>query len=223
MLSRERGDEGGFSLVELLVVMAIGSVVMAAVIGTAIALTRASTFAVDETYTQDVNRVGMERVTRFLRQGTYPEGKTPSNSTIFEKATAYDVVFFADVDDDGEVDRVRFRLVGDGVEQTVMGCNPPGCTYETFAAGARTTPIASVHNDDLDTAVCPGFTVDEPIFRYFERSAGGSLTALTAPVSPALYGRIASIEVSLVVDITEGGDAACQELSALIHLRNWRG
>ncbi len=222
---RLRDDETGVTLVELLVAMAISTIVMGPVLASFIAVSRSATFAQDEIQAQNLGRVGLERVTRFVRQATYPEDKTPSNSTLFDRAEGNRIVYFADIDNDGEVERVRFELVGTIVRQTFMECqvgvNP--CEYELLSASEGTPVIGRVHNDELDTGLCRDFSVNEPVFRYYERSSDGELTALPLPVPGGLFGRIAAVEVTFIVDVTEERAPECRRLQSLVHFRNWRG
>ncbi len=226
MLSALRGNlrgEDGMTLVELLVTTSIGLVVMGAVAATTITLTRASRYSIEESYTQSLNQVALERVTRSLRQATYPEGRGPSNSTIFEEALPDDVIFFADIDNDDVIERLRYRLTADTLSQTTMECQNPACTtYQPTPQGGTSQVTDRIQNAVLDTGPCPALGTAVPVFRYFERSTDGSLAELAPPVSPSLYGRIASVEVRFVLTTSGNADDGCQDLSSLIHLRNWR-
>ncbi|MBI4442042.1 MAG: prepilin-type N-terminal cleavage/methylation domain-containing protein [Acidobacteria bacterium] len=141
--------ERGFSMAELLVSMAIFSMVTVGVL-TMVSSTHQS--YTNEKSKNDVTwqgRAAADLMVRELRQAGYPPQNrfaaaavvTSANSnlvaTTFLTATATNVVFEADLDDDGVVERVEYHLNGTTLERSAVSKNAdgsvPGPQYEALA------------------------------------------------------------------------------------------
>ena len=167
-------SQRGFSMVETLVTAAIFSLVMASVLTMVSDTYRTYT---NEKANSDVmwqGRAAMDLMVRELRLAGYPPknayaagaGVTSSNSNLvaatFLTATATQIVIEADLDDNGVVERVEYRLNGSTLERSAVAKNSNGSVpapqYETVAANVNNgiTALFTYTTDSLSTLAAPG-------------------------------------------------------------------
>ena len=168
-----RPMERGFSMAEVLVSMAIFTLVTAGVL-TMLSTTHQSYS--NEKSKNDVTwqgRAAADLMVRELRLAGYPPrnrfaaaaGVTSANSnlvaTTFLTATANNVVFEADLDDDGVVERVEYRLSGTALERSAVAKNADGTVaapqYEALATDVNNgaTELFSYGADSNSTLAFP--------------------------------------------------------------------
>ena len=171
-----RNSERGFSIVEMLVTMAIFSLVSGSVLALVSDTYRSYT---NEKANSDVmwdGRAAVDLMVRELRLAGYPPvgayaasaGLTSANSnlvaTTFVTAAATQVVFEADLDGDGVVERVEYRLNGSVLERSAVPKNADGSVsaaqYQTLAANVNngSTALFTYTTDSLSTLTAPGNT-----------------------------------------------------------------
>ncbi len=219
---RRRADESGLTLIEVLVAMSVMGVVASAVYMIFGSMQKTSRMAETELQTQQLSRSSVDRMARLLRQTTLPPGR----SVMLDAALPYRVVFYAQVDSDPLLERVRLELSGD---QLTMWTSQPDCsastpcTYDRWKDTTHQVFLPGIQNLALAGGVCPGYTADKPVFTYYERGSAGTLTELGSPNQPDLRSAISSIGVDLVVDTGEVDGPRCRELNTIVTMRNWRG
>ncbi len=153
-MPRDAGH-AGFSLVELLVVLAVLGLVMAGALGLLDAGTRSHALGAARTEAQQNARVALERIARELRQAGYdPTGAAVPAILVAEPTR---LVFQMDVNGNGVIDPTRERITylvrGDGVLRRDAGAGAQpiveGVRRLEFAytdrAGLSTTDPAAVH------------------------------------------------------------------------------
>src|SRR4051812_14356264 len=86
------GDQG-LTLVEMLVAVTLLSVVLGLTSSSLIGAIRHQSNITQQTEAQNRNNVGMERITRLLRQAVFPKNGTNKNSAIITVATPTSIQF----------------------------------------------------------------------------------------------------------------------------------
>lgn len=148
-----RRGNAGFSLVELLVVIAVLGLVMAGALGLLESGMRSYALGAARTEAQQAARVGLERMAKELRQAGYdPAGAAVAAIVVAEPAR---LVFQVDANGNGVIDLTRERVTyllrdgvlrrdaGGGAQPIVEGVRRLELTYFD-RAGAPTVDPASV-------------------------------------------------------------------------------
>lgn len=107
-----RGQQG-FSLIELLVAAAAGTLLLGAVL--AVYVTTLYGFANERqrTINSDVTRVAIDQLSRYVRAISYPES-TQRIADAVEVSQPNDFVFYTDLDGDGHNDKVEYYVTSTG-------------------------------------------------------------------------------------------------------------
>ena len=106
----------------------------------------------------------MKALSRAMREGSYPDGHTWNDSSIFMSAADNDVTFYADVNNDGIPDLVHFWL--DTSTNSVVSTIPLGAVWPTgiaitpngafaYVANASSTSVSII--DTMTTLSRPKF------------------------------------------------------------------
>jgi prepilin-type N-terminal cleavage/methylation domain-containing protein len=222
--------DGGITLVEMLVAITLLSVVMGLTSSSLIGAIRHQSNITQQTEAQSRNAVGMERVTRLLRQAVFPKNGTNKNSSIITVATPTSVQFTSRLTGSGTVNQNAFdtpirqfsvQLVGsdlrsgEGAESAT--CGTP-CAYATPTL--TKTLVYGVRNAGL-TAVCPKNTGDGAVFHYFKIDLTGNLAPWVSGTD-ALKD-IFGVQIDLWTQTQQGQSRpACVPLTDYVQLRNWQ-
>lgn len=94
----------GFTLIELLVTMAIFVIALGAVTSFIINSYRSQAFNYQQSTAIDQARRGIETMTKELREARMGD----DGSYIIERAEEYEIIFYSDIDKDGDTERVRY-------------------------------------------------------------------------------------------------------------------
>ena len=141
----------GFTLIEILIVMAIFSTVILLASDFIITGFRSTTFGSEqETAIQNARR-GMEIMTKEIRGANNSERGDYPLSNIEED----DFVYYGDINDDGEMERVRYFLDGVLLKKVTT---PPGPAND-YNMPSATTTIANFMNNQA-----------EAIFTYYDNN-----------------------------------------------------
>ncbi len=188
-----------FTLPEVLVVIAILSVMGVALSSAIITTYRGNAYVFEAASSVDNARRGLTVTLQNLREATYGEdGAYPVAA-----AATSTVTFYADVDADGPVERIRVYLSNGTLYRGVTnsGGNPP--TYAGQTESTQTV-IAYVRND--------GAT---PLFSYYD--ASGAELAYPVDVS-----EVAFITMNINVDLNPARAPNLYSLTGSATLRNLR-
>jgi Tfp pilus assembly protein PilW len=171
-----RRRQRGFSTADVLIAMSIFTTIAGGVM-TAVANSYRS--YAKEHAGSDVlwqGRAAMDLMIRELRLAGYPAKNTfvftaallPSNSNLvaatFVTATSTQVAFEADVDGDGTVERVAYRINGTNLERSAVTKNTdgsvPAATYSVLASNVSngSTPVFTYTTDPGSVLAAPGNT-----------------------------------------------------------------
>jgi prepilin-type N-terminal cleavage/methylation domain-containing protein len=187
-------DESGFSLVELLAALVVGTIVLFATFGLLDAAVRLQAKSVDGIDATDRGRIGIDQVSQGLASriciGTQPS---------LVDARDDSVEFYASLaPESGTVrligQRRRLTVVGDGIREEVWEATPP--TAPPVVPPANTTTPKSRRL--VVTGIKP--IASTAVFRYYanEGTPAHPTLRLATPLSAADLARVAMIDVSFV-------------------------
>lgn len=187
----------GFTLIEMIVVIAITSVV-----GIALALSigdfyRRNSYVIESAGSLDSARRGVAYVTGNFREALYgDDGSYP-----IALAATSSMTFYADVDKDGGVERTRIYIQNNTLYRGVTNAAGSPASYT-----GQTETITTIANNVRNGT-------STPLFRYYN-SSGSELTG-TIDVSD-----IASMKVELLVDLNPNRAPDIYTLTGAATLRN---
>lgn len=96
----------GFTLIEVLITMAIFVLAMGAITGFAIATYRSQAYTFQQSIAINEARKGVETMVKEIR-----EARTGDDGAyVIEKADDYEIIFYSDIDKDNETERVRYFI-----------------------------------------------------------------------------------------------------------------
>jgi prepilin-type N-terminal cleavage/methylation domain-containing protein len=203
-LGRRARGQGGFSLMELLVVMVVMFVVLGAIYTIWFGLQRSYSFTNDDLTAQDRARQAMSEMVEFIRTSRQPD-PAPSEAlnVVIYSATADELVFWTDADRDAghDLELTRFRLSGGTLYRDTSDSGDPD-----FGDG---TAVRLITN-------CVTNTSAKPLFTY----VGSDGQPMSAPVDdPTL---IREVRIDLMIDIYQQNRPIAHELTSTVQPRNLR-
>ena len=168
----------GFTLVETVVVIGILAVVGMALTGMIAYVYQTNAFIFQETSATDSARRGVQFALENIREATYgADGSYPLST-----AATSTIAFYADVDNDGVVEKVRYYLTNGTLYRGVT--DPAGAPPSYSGQAEAATIVASYVRNDAST----------PIFHYYD-DTGAELT------TPADVSKVASVSAVVGVDV----------------------
>jgi hypothetical protein len=225
------------TLVELLVSMLLLVIVIGLATGAIIEALDRNSGVTQQSEAQTRNNVGMEQMTRSLRQAVLPTHGTKTNSTIITVAQPTQIQFTTRLSatDTAEaantwntpVVQMKAQLNatshalqwGTGAENSTA-CTDAAtvCTYATPTVNK--TLVYGVRNDQ-GTAVCPKNTGDGAVFHYWYVDPTGNLAAWSSPAHT--LAEISVVQIDLWTQTQTGPNKpACVPLTDYVQLRNWK-
>jgi prepilin-type N-terminal cleavage/methylation domain-containing protein len=203
-------SRGGFTLVELLVVILISSVLLA--VGLLFLRGTSTVFNSQQVriLNQDDARTAINQLTRYLRMATNSASNNTSLSNALATTLGTDIEFYCDADGDGIAEKLRYYLEGSVLRTQsedpvwVVGTNP----YWQY--GAYDTDGVVIENRVRNAS-------GEPMFVYYRQGATG--LEEFAPVTDA--GRREVVTVGILVRVGERPDLAARDvfLSTEVQIR----
>jgi len=188
----------GMTLIEVLIVVALVPIIMVSIVDSVLAFYRANSTSFEEAYQIQSASNGIGVLVRDLREATYADNGSYPVAAIASSS----VTFYADVNRDGSVDRVRYELDGTTLSRAITPAGMP----PTYTGAAATSSVSdSVRNFGDGTAV----------FRYYD-SSGAEIDDM------ADVADVRSVTITLVVDITPNHSPGEFTLRSSATLRNLR-
>ncbi len=188
-LRRLRSDQQGFSLVELVIVILVAGVMMAAILSLFLGGLRVFASEGVRMQNQDDVRLGINQITRYLRAATSSADHQASWSNAIASAGPQSLEFYCEIDGEPPVEKVRYYLSGTDLRmQTATPywrTSPPGWVYPTYSENGVV----------IQQAVRNGTA---PVFAYL-RYSGGSLEVFT-PTTADDRNHIVAVDVTLMVN-----------------------
>lgn len=171
----------GYTIVEMLVVIAVTAIVIAVITNSILSFYRANTNTLEQAVQVDEARRGVDRMVRDLREAAYADDGT--YPLVAMSSTS--VTFYSDVDRDYSAERVRYWLSGSVLRKGVV--NATGTPPAYNSADEQVSVISEyVRNSAQGVSV----------FRYFNASST-EVTAGTATTS------IAYVQMNLVINVDQ--------------------
>lgn len=184
LIARLRASDDGFSLVELLAAMAIGSLVLTALMTIFIAGVRGTTQIQNRVDSQARARYAMDRIVRLLdSQVCYvPTGSDFGTPPVFSASTNTSATFLADMAGaSGAPNKYTITYV------PPAGSTPGKITIDTYAynatAKAWTTKVGPTNTLISDVVQAKEGGVAQPVFKYYPYIASSSDTTAIGNVS----------------------------------------
>jgi type II secretory pathway pseudopilin PulG len=234
MARRLAREERGFTLIEVLIAGSLLIVVLGVALDGLFTLSRSSTKAQVQTFSAQLNRVGMERLTRLLRQAVLPPAAPPTDppndKLIVTAADGNSMSFYSRLGGSGtagDVNNTIYKftvdLSGTRVRVGRSACTPDVSTGKcTWPAPVMSTLITGVRNATADQ-VCSkqGGAANTPLFNYYQEAANNGSLAQLDPTQPIPVGQVVAVAINLFTQIPAAGDPkTCQPLVQQVELRN---
>lgn len=193
-------DNQGVSLLEIMVAVGIFAMVMSGLIGIIMFSFRSRDVAWEQLLTQTEGRRVVQSFINELRSanqssvGAYP----------IEKAEAYQLIFFSNIDGDSYRERIRYFLSGTDFKKGVTKPSGNPLVYNT-----STESIAIIAHDVVNSTT--------PVFQYFAQDFTGSQSPMSSPVTTTL---VRVVGVRLVMEEDPRLSPTPFEIQAKAEIRN---
>ena len=193
-------EKAGFTLVEIVVVVAIASVIFMAVFNFGIGIFSFNSSAQANLSAQSDARRMLKSIVRELRSaspsslGAYP----------ISLANATSLTFFVDLDNDGYKEQVRYFLQGNELKKGVIKPSGSPLTYNP-ASEQMSTMVRDINNGS------------SPIFEYFDSNYAGTGASLTEPVQIT---KIRLIRITLSIEKDSNKSPKPITVMSQVFLRN---
>jgi prepilin-type N-terminal cleavage/methylation domain-containing protein len=198
-LSIQQEKKRGFTLIEMIVVIALCTIVSGALMSGIAAFYRFNGYAVAQAYQIAHAREGTERMIRDLREMTYADDGTFPLVVMEDN----EVGFYSDIDRDDSVEYVEYLLASTTLELNIYAATGSPPVYST------TTPESSVVLSEYIQNSIQAI----PMFRYYDEN--GDPATPTSTVTDIRY-----VEVSVIVNIDPVRDPGQFMLRSSASLRN---
>ena len=187
----------GFTLVETLVVIALTVLVGVALINMIQYFYRTNDYVLQEGSAVQSARQGLSTAIQDLREASYGDDGSYPIAT----AATSTVTFYADVNGDGDVEKVQYYLSGTTLYEAVTHSNGTPPSY--VGQSAATSTVATYVRNSTST----------PIFQYYDDT--GALLS-----SPINISNIALITTNLQIDVDTKRSPSTYSLIGSVTLRN---
>lgn len=190
----------GFTIIEILVVVAILAIVMTVIATFSSNITVFNRFSSSQFSAQQDAKKIVDKFVAELR------GVSPSSTGTYpiEQATGTNLVFYANIDSDTYIERIHYFVSGN---RLMRGMLKPSGNPLTYVAA----------NEASSTIVANLSTATTTVFYYYD----GTATATSSPMSlPVSINRIRMIKIDLWIDEDENRPPAAMEIFSKVNLRN---
>ncbi len=161
----------GFTFVEMIVVVALFTVLSLALANTIVAFYKANAYTLEQSYEVNSARRALELLTRDLREMTFSDDGTFPLATMATNSIA----FYSDIDRDNSVEYVRYALSSTTLYKYVYNATGTPITYPTTTPSETYVVSEYVRNASQATST----------FRYYIE--GGSAATATSTVTDVRY------------------------------------
>lgn len=196
-LNNKRIQSRGMTLVEMVVVIALFSVLSIAIMTVVSSFYRYNAYTIAQAYQVDSARKGIELLVRDLREMTYSDnGAFP----LVTRATS-SVEFYSDIDRDNSVELVRYEIVDQTLFKYIYEASGIPAVYPSEPS--RTETISEYVHNDLEEVV---------MFTYYDNQGG--------QLSGTGVSEVRHIDVAMVVNVDPVREPGKYHLRSSASLRN---
>lgn len=189
----------GFTLVEAVITISIGTIVVAGIVGFMIEAARLQTFISEQSEAIETANDATELMTEALREttdgadGSYALAVTGDNT----------ITFYSDIDADASAEQITYTLTDTTIAQSII--EPTAAPADYLPENLTTKTIA--------TGVVNGTYTGTPIFSYYDLNN----TILTEPIDVAA---ITLVKIHLDVNVDPNRVPDTHTIETYIQLRN---
>src|SRR3989344_5546004 len=189
----------GFTLIEMLIVMAVSVVIVSAIVGSVHFFYRSNATALEQSFAINSARKGVEQLVKNVREAAYSdEGAYPVISIADDEFS-----FYSDVDQDIFVEKIRYFLDDTNFKRGIINSSGDPLVY----TGAEEVTTISDNVQNLEQSVA--------VFSYYNASG-------TPVVNAEDITDIAYIAMELIVDVSPSLGAKEFHLRSSVTPRNVR-
>jgi prepilin-type N-terminal cleavage/methylation domain-containing protein len=194
---RLRGSRG-FTLIELLVVMLTAGIIAGAMLGLYAGVMRSFADTGNRIVNQDDARTAVNQMSRYIRMASVSASNLTSVSDAIALASPQELVFYADINGQGQPEKVRYYLVGKTMK---MASVAPDASTSPPSYPAYTTDGVVVMNGIQNGATA--------IFTYYQMNpnyltnpipSNDNLVVMANPTDPSALAKILAVGVTLYVN-----------------------
>lgn len=189
----------GFTLIEAVITIAIGTLLVAGIVGFMIEAGRLQTFISEQSEAIETGNDAVTAMTKALRETT--DGA--DGSYALEAIAANAITFYSDIDADASAEQITYALSGTVIIQSVI--EPTDAPAEYFPANQTDKTIAS--------GIVNGTYTGNPIFSYYDLNN----VELIAPID--LVG-VTLIKIHLDVNVDPNRVPDTHTIETYVQLRN---
>jgi len=146
----------GFTLIEMLIVIAVSGIALGALSVFIISNYRSYYFNLEQVQAINEARKGVETMVREIREARYAD----DGSYPLAKAGDNEFIFFSDIDRDGLTEQVRYFLQSNNLMKAVV--KPSGDPPQYLTANTSTSTISSFVNNGPAAAIFTYYNGDWP-------------------------------------------------------------
>lgn len=204
-MKKERKTTGGFSLVEMIVVLGLFSIVSLVVSENIVTFYRLNGYTIAQAYQVETARRGIEQLVQDLREMTYADDGTFPLVVMEE----YKVGFFSDIDRDDSVEYVEYMLstTTATLEKRIFNATGTPKTYNTTGTPDEVNIMSEYVQNDIQNT---------PMFVYYDTN-GQPATGATN-ITDIRY-----VQMNVIVNIDPIRDPGEFMLRSSASLRNLKG
>lgn len=177
---RVQGSGNGFSLLEIVITTGILGLIMLGVGMFQANIFVHNTSLSGQLTSQHESRRAIEQIVTELRASSFAgNGAYP-----IESATATSLVFYTNVDSNGDIERIRYFMNGNILQRGII--KPSG-----------SNPIVYTGTETINTMVTHVINGATALFTYYDTSYTGSGTPLSSPVN---VNAVRYVHITLIID-----------------------
>ncbi|OGG44131.1 hypothetical protein A2841_03980 [Candidatus Kaiserbacteria bacterium RIFCSPHIGHO2_01_FULL_48_10] len=189
----------GLTLLEMLVTLAIFTIIMATIVSSVLLFYRSNSSAIEQAYQVESARKGVDLLVRDIREVSYADNGAYPLAAIATSS----IIFYADTDRDESVEMITYKLSGASFLRTVVDSSGNPSVYTS--TGTTTVVSRYVQNNPQDVV----------IFQY--------LNASSTPISSmSEIVNVRSIVINLIVNVNPTRAPGEFTLRSSATLRNLR-
>lgn len=198
-MDNPRKSAGGMTVIEVIVAVALGSILLVALLRFLVVGYPLSKVTFLQANSNETARVQLHRIAKELRKTR----NSDVGSYALVEMLPQKIVFYADVDDDDDTERVRYELSG---TELVRGVIHPTGTPAVYDEASEQEVVVTSHirNDDI------------PIFTYYS----GDYPEDTQELTPVDVTEVKYMQFFLLIDADPDNDPAPVEVRSQVQIRN---